>query len=532
MLPESLLFPLGMDYFEITGVKMEEGTAILSLNSKQIGRICPVCGTMASKIHSYYFRTIKELPVFDYKVLLKLRSRKYYCDNLVCNRKVFTERYANYFMTYKRVSDRLERKLLKIALLVGGNSGAKLCRTLNISASSSTIIRQIHRQILPEIVTSEIVGIDDWAFRKGVYYGTAIVDLEQHRVVDLLPDRESSSVEEWLSKRSHIRIVTRDRYSGYAKGIAKGLPGAIQVADRWHLLKNLGDALQKMLERTRQEIRRRNRDVQLQPIVNIMEPVLPIIQIKETNNTHQTKGDTLLQQIKELHKGNIPIRQIARTMKISRNTIRKYLRLDTIPRKSRSKSNICNYIDYIQKRMQEDAGVEIIQLWKEVSKLGFKGCRSQFYVCLKDYVKPKQRKNIPGLKDISWLPSKVSILLYQKENLLPAREKALLQELQSQSPEITTASKLSRKFRELMENKQGDLLKEWVMEAERSGVHEIKSFAKSLLTDYEAVKNALTFSWSNGQVEGQINKLKTVKRQMYGRASFELLRKRMVLGSD
>ena len=136
---------------------------------------------------------------------------------------------------------------------------------------------------------------------------------------------------------------------------------------------------------------------------------------------------------------------------------------------------------------------------------------------------------MPELKYTSWIPSKVSLLLYRKEEMLSKREKQLLKELQKKSPDIKTASTLSHKFREMMENKQGHLLKKWVAEVQRSPIRELKGFAQGLLNDYHAVRNAITLPWSNGQVEGQINKLKTIRRQMYGRASFDLLRKRMVL---
>jgi transposase len=144
-------------------------------------------------------------------------------------------------------------------------------------------------------------------------------------------------------------------------------------------------------------------------------------------------------------------------------------------------------------------------------------------------VNPQNRIKMPALKEIAWIPSKVSLLLYRKKETLSQREKELLKYLQKKSPEIKSASLLSHKFREMMENKQGHLLKKWVKEVEHSSIKELKGFAKGLLSDYQAVKNALSLPWSNGQVEGQINKLKMIKRQMYGRASFNLLRKRIIL---
>lgn len=222
------------------------------------------------------------------------------------------------------------------------------------------------------------------------------------------------------------------------------------------------------------------------------------------------------------------VRKIAVALKMSRVTIRKYLRLDIPPPKNATKTNIALFNAYIQQRMEEDQDIQILQLWKEIKLKGYNGCKSAVYEYLKEYVSPKKRIAMPDLKQIAWLPSKVSLLLYRKEEMLSSREKKLIKELQRISPDIKAASVLSHKFRDMMENKQGRLLNKWIQEVEQSSISELKGFAKGLLNDYHAVENALSLPWSNGQVEGQINKLKTIKRQMYGRASFSLLRKRMV----
>lgn len=515
-----------MDYFEITGVETGQGLVILSLISKQKGCVCPVCGTIANRVHSYYFRTIKELPAFDYKVFLKLRSRKFHCDNLVCKRKVFTERYEEYFTAYKRVSKRLERKLLKIALLVGGNSGAILCKTLNIPISSSGLIRLIHQQELTKPEASDALGIDDWAYKKGNVYGTAIVDLVQHKIIDLLPDREASTVEAWLKERPTTKIITRDRFSGYATGITNALPYVTQVADRWHLLKNMGDALQKMLERKRQELRPK-RYVQRIPSRGEQTDAKE----KESVKKPMTKRQIQLQQVKEYNAQGITIRAISRALKICRQTVRKYIDLDEPPRKNGARTNISKFAEYLQARISEDPTLEVMQLWKEIKGNGFSGCRTTVYEYLKNYSKGRKQHQTIILPQIApWLPRKVSLLLYRKKELLSPKEKKLIHELRNRSKEIKLASAMATRFRELMEEKKGHLLKAWVNEVQETSLKELKSFARGLLSDFTAVENAFTLDWSNGQVEGQINKLKTIKRQMYGRASFELLRKRMVLG--
>ena len=212
---------------------------------------CPYCSKESKSVHSYYFRKISDLPAFGNKVCIHLKTRKFYCYNPTCDQRVFAERFNTHFTRYKRSSDRLREKLLKIALLSGGNAGHKLCKILNIAVSSSTLIRLIHEQQIPAPVAPEALGIDDWAFKKGINYGTAIIDLNRRRIIDLLPDRETRTVENWLKARPHIEVITRDRFSRYAKAVSVALPKATQVADRWHLIKNMGDALKKLLERKR-----------------------------------------------------------------------------------------------------------------------------------------------------------------------------------------------------------------------------------------------------------------------------------------
>lgn len=355
--------------------------------------------------------------------------------------------------------------------------------------------------------------------------------MKQRTIVDLLPDREALTVQNWLSNRPYIKIVSRDRYSHYAKGITHGLPNAIQVADRWHLIKNLGDALQKVLLRTRQELRRRNKDAVLRAGNKSAKRTKEFSSGDKTRPLESlSQRDMLLQQIKELHQKGVPIRQIAPMLHTSRVTVRKYLRLQEAPRRNEGRTNIYQFLGYIQKRMQEVEGIELIQLWKEIADKGYNGSRATFYHHLKNYVKPAERSKQPRLNDVSWLPSDISLLLYRKEHVLTSKEKRLLRTLKKKSANINEVAMLVAEFRNILENKEGHKLRPWIDSVNRSNLPELKGFANGLLNDFQAVRNAFELPWSNGQVEGQINKLKTVKRQMYGRASFHLLRKRMILG--
>lgn len=527
MLTEELVFG-SSNMFEVMAVQRMNDKVVLSVQSITKFCPCPGCDISSNKLHSYYYREIKDLPAFNHKVCLHVRARKWYCLNMDCNRKIFTERFEHHFKRYKRTSDRLREKLLKIALMVGGNPGQRLCYTLNIITSSSTLIRLIHGQDVPAPAIAHAVGIDDWAFKKGINYGTAIVDLEQHRIVDLLPDREALTIENWFKARPEVAVVTRDRFSRYAAGVTNGAPDAIQVADRWHLLKNMGDALHKLLERKRQQIIA----LQIQDDAQVPEndQVEPSDHQKQEQNL--SPRHLLLQQVTKMYAEGKGLKTIARTLGISRNTARKYIHLHEPPQKKGIKTtNLTSFSEYLQTRMQENAEVETIQLFQEIKAMGYNGGRSILYSYLKKYSKQRNRTRLMKLPAVSWRTAKVKVLLCKKDELLQEKDLELVRDICEKSAEIDRARQLANKFREIMDNKHGHLLTHWISEVEQSCVQEMKGFARGLLSDYEAVVNALTLPWSNGQVEGQINKLKTIKRQMYGRAGFELLRKRVILHS-
>ena len=343
MLPNELIFNSKHDIIEVDFVERQGDAIILTMHSKQGEVRCPKCKRKSSRIHGYYTRAIKDLPAFGSSVIINLKARKFYCLNAACTKKVFAEQFPDQFLPYKRTTERLNRKLLKIALLMGGNAGERLCHALNIQASNSSLIRCIHKQKVKPGIISPYIGIDDWAYKKGHTYGTVIVDLKQRRIIDLLPDREAHTVEAWLKERPWVKVVTRDRYSKYARAAKYGAPTARQVADRWHLLKNMGDAIKKMLERKRQDIRKHQMAKALKKVKN-NKPLAVKEYIEEP--PVQSRRHLQLQEIKKLHANGTPIRNIARSLRMSRNTVRKYIHLNEPPRKDISRAKVILFSEY------------------------------------------------------------------------------------------------------------------------------------------------------------------------------------------
>ncbi len=410
---------------------------------------------------------------------------------------------------------------------MGGRPGDKLCRTLNISVSSSSLIRIIQQQSVLTSCFVDAVGLDDWAFRKGVNYSTAIIDLNLHKVADLLPDRETATVENWLKKHPEIKIITRDRFSRYALAASNGSPNAVQVADRWHLLKNMGDALQKLLERKRQHIMFLQSAQAVQVLKNDQPQPHTPKQEEEISPRHQ-----LLEKVKEMYAAGKGTKPIARTLQISRNTVKKYIHLHEPPQKKGIKTtNLISFSEYLHTRIEQDAEVTNVQLLGEIKTMGYNGGKSILNNYLKKHGKQRKGDMLLKLPAVCWTTAKVKVLLCKKDEMLKEKDKELVDDICEKSPEIQQARLLANKFRDIMDSKQGYLLRNWIAEVEQCSIQEMKGFARGLMSDYQAVVNALTLPWSNEQVEGQINKLKTIKRQMYGRAGFGLLRKRVILHS-
>jgi hypothetical protein len=243
-----------------------------------------------------------------------------------------------------------------------------------------------------------------------------------------------------------------------------------------------------------------------------------------------------MDEVKDLHRQGMSIREIAHTLILHRATVKRYLTLENpVPKRSNMlpTSNILLFEDYILQQILEKPFIKSAKLYQAIKAQDFNGGKSICNDHTRRYrlsIKTGEIKT--ATKTHRWRPSQVSFLMYKKPDELQPVQNELLSSLRSQSPEIETAFQLFQKFRDMFEKKNGDMLDPWIKEAKTSVVKELNTFAQGLTSDYQAIKNAIIFPWSNGPVEGQINKLKTLKRQIYGRASLNLLRKRLVYNQD
>jgi transposase len=524
-LPEGML---------IEHIQLTDTGLMISVISTSPTSCCPLCSEPSSSVKSHYRRTLREVPCGGRQVLLALTVRKFYCRNLYCSRKVFAERFPAFVDPWARMTIRHCQQITSIGLATCGKGGVRLAARLGIQSSRQTILRRILD--LPDLPTGSILylGIDDFSFRRGCQFGTILVNLESRRVVDLLPDREAETSAAWMRQQLDLMAVSRDRGGVYASAATQGAPQAIQCADRFHLLKNLREALEGLLaHHLAAECKR-----QTQATVDSQAPVW---QSKRATHTspqlerlqHNRREERLAhyEQVIALRKLGLSQAAIARQVGIGASTVQSWLAAGAFPeRKPREQgSRLDRYLPYLFQRW-EDGNHNMACLFRELVEQGYKGS----YESVRDNLVrllPEGRK-IPrdSLSKTSTLaPSRqASFLFLRRPEKLRTAEQETLAKLRQLHPEVNLAYNLVQQFAQMLRTRTGERLDAWLAQVEGSKLPELQSFAAGVEKDKDAVRAGLTWWIKNGMVEGHVTKLKLIKRQGYGKAGFPLLRKRVL----
>jgi transposase len=393
-----------------------------------------------------------------------------------------------------------------------------------------------------------VIGIDDWAWRKGHRYGTIIVDLERGCPIDVLEDRLAETVADWLQAHPTVEIVARDRADAYASGIRQGAPDAIQVADRFHLLKNLAEALREVFTGHSQELTALNDTKNAKPVTledgTIAVPIAPPQKAPTAQALAQQRREQRLANYNEvwsLHEKGLTAQAIAERVGISRRTVWRFLQTKTFPerqpRRQLSPTAIDPFKAYVLERWNEGCR-NASQIFRELQTKGFQGP----YATVARYARrlrvaqgggvkaDRPHHPLPVVETAKPLtPRGAAWLIMRHKEGLDEEERRQLAQLTEQEGEIGKAISLTEGFIDLVRHKQPEGLETWLEKAAASCLSAFERFAKGIREDSEAVKAGLTLPWSTGPVEGQINRLKMLKRQMYGRAHIDLLKQRVVL---
>jgi len=557
------------DFFSMPGCRVEQVTPeasnllTITAHGTRSGNCCPDCGRASRAVHSRYRRKPADLPSLGRRVGVSLRVRRFYCRNAKCARRTFAEQLPELVAPHARRSCRLAAAQARVGVAVGGEAGSRLLGQLAMPASPDTVLRLIRRLPLPAQEPPRVVGVDDWAIRKRYAYGTVVVDLERRRVLDLLPDRTAETLAGWLRAHPAIEGVARDRSTEYARGISLGAPKAEQVADRWHLLANMRQAVERWLHAAQARLRRL--------------PVIPASGAPAQARRGQafrrsaperaagaeshSRWQACHAEVRRRHLAGETLLGIARETGLALGTVRKYARAETFPARTPhgpGPSILDHYLAHLERRLAE--GCENgLALWRELRGRGFPGGTRQVHRWLIERrtvpaktgphvrrtreageVRPPTARSkepaLPTVPQLAWL-------LVQPAAALDAPDAATAARVE-QDREAAAVVGLARRFTALLRDcgvagrRDGRApadpaveLDGWLADARACSATAIATFATGLEADGAAVRAALTQPWSSGQAEGQINRIKLLKRQSYGRAGFDLLRRRVLMAT-
>ena len=563
----------GTSHFQIVDMRAETHKIVLAVAISAPTAQCPNCQQWAQSIHSRYVRHLSDLPWGGVQVQIELKVRRFRCSTPNCCHHYFTERVPEMAVPYRRRTNRFQEWLSSLSLAFGGEPTSRAIKRLGLHISGDSCLRFIRQSSTGPIVTPRVLGVDDWAKCKGRTYGTILCDLERHRVIELLPDRESKTLSSWLEAHPGIEVICRDRASAYTEAASVSVPAAQQVADRFHLLMNLTGAVKKIVERNRKCLRLplaepattlvvSSPGILIAPTITTLEgifsskstaqPEVPSLSlprtprqqlIAERRARRRDKYDGVI----ELHKLGVPGRKIAKQLDISRPTVERYLRIGHYPEHARRGETIRPFADYLTQRWQ--TGIHVaVQLFQEIKEQGYRGSYkavTYFVTELKSGVihlqpAPSHDRVISNLSPVqqpkpkikSVAPRHVAYLLTKPASELTAEQKQDVDWFCQSFPDLAVAYHLAQEFGKIVRERLSGQFSKWLEKASSSELTDFQNFAASLVRDKDAVTAALTTSWSSGQVEGHVNRLKLIKREMFGRGKLDLLEKRLRYRAD
>ena len=512
---------------------------------------CPCCGTISKRVQSRYTRTLRDLPASGRPVHLLVHVRRFFCHERTCPRKIFAERFPALTAPRVKFTLRLQASLRELGFALGGEAGARLGKQLSLPGSPDTLLRLVKGTPLPASLAPRVVGVDEWSWKRRLRYGTLICDLESGRPIAVLPDRSVETVSAWFEQHPTVEIVSRDRSAEFAAAIAQGAPQALQVADRWHLGKNLADSISTLLARCRAEIRRAlavqtlPEDERAEP-GSVPEAAIPprsrSVQLAQAGRRAQ-KLDRYT-QVLELQQQGLRAGAIASRIGIGERTVYRWLAHGAFPeaRPRRRRPSLMDPYERYVLQWWHEGNWKGSQLYRELTARGYQGSPKAMYNYLATLrtaprrgsqsspTKAPPRKSLPSppapLDNFS--AQRATWLFVCHPEHLDERHQAELTLIRQASPSAETAYRLTQAFMQMMREQTGAQLDTWLSEVEASHLPELESFARGIRHDQAAVLAGLTLPWSQGPLEGHINRLKFIKRSMYGRAKLPLLRARVL----
>ena len=496
---------------------------------------CPYCGQKSKKVHSRYVRVIHDLSILGYGAVIHLGVRKFFCQNHECAKTTFAEQPGTEVFRYRRRTCRCEVAVARHGISASSNSASRLLSLLGIPVSSSTVLRDLHRMHPSSYEDVREVGVDDWAWRKGVTYGSIVIDLKEGWPIDLLGDRDTDSFREWMQGHVQVGLVSRDRSTDYSSAIAALDRTVTEVADKFHLVKNIYDRFGKLIAEHYDDYRR---------AVRKDEEVEEVVQEStggKTSKPQKTDSrDIMFREVKELQSKGFKPTAISKKLGIARQTATKYCKMEILPaRNSKLRNQYYRYDKYVEQECAK--GRPMCSVFEEIKSQGFSGSLTPFYDHYK-YLSDGHR----GYRPKGWKPVTENPPKDNRSELVPIKaltamvDKAIRQKDMTEE-EIDTMRILNtlgwfremydatKKFHAVITGSDTAELIRWMKRFWKTSIATLKTFIIGIMKDFKAVRNTIRLNVTNGITEGYVNKLKAVKRLMYGRAGIELLKNKLVL---
>jgi transposase len=460
------------------------------------------------------------------RLLIVLSVRRLFCDRNPCDRRTFAEQVKGLTVRYGRRTPLLRSILEQLAVALGGRAGARLARSLQAPTSRSTMLRLLMALPDPPAATPRVLGVDDFALRRGHVYGTVLIDCETGAPLDLLAGREAQPLAAWLRAHPGVEVICRDRSGAYAEGARLGAPDAVQVADRFHLWQNLGKAVEGCVARHRACLRSAEPEpiAQAAGLRRLLEPeaVQPAGRFAERARGHHALVHELVAQ-------GHGIRAIARQLGWGRHTVQRYARATTWQElvdgrwQQQRPSKLDAFKPHLRQRWEQGCR-NAAELHRELTTLGFGGS----YALVRGYLERYRVTPDPAAPAPPTV-RQVTGWLTRHPKTLTEDETLQLKTVVEQCPELRAAAGHVRTFGGLLTRLRGQELPAWITAVRAEGLPGLSAFAAGLEGDLAAVTCGLTTRWNSGPVEGRVNHIKMIKRQMFGRAGLPLLRKRVLL---
>jgi transposase len=447
-----------------------------------------------------------------------------------------------------------------MGLALGGAAGVRLSRHFGLLVSRNTLLRVIRRTPCPAMSSPQVLSVDEFALRKRHTYGTILLDLERRQPLALLPDREAATVAQWLRAHPGVEVYVRDRAEAYAEAARLGAPTACQVADRFHLLHNLADALTQVFTAHAPQLARLNPQRVAAPMP-VHDPTCPTAAAEPSSvplappqsstaaarlaRQRRTRRWAHYHQVWTYHRQGWTLDAIAQQVGLSRRTVQRYLQSPTFPERQPRHGRDRNLLDPYKATLLAgwNRGCRNgSHLFRMIRSQGFRGQ----YGIVALYVRrmrqaqglaPRRRRSdqpLPAMTEAPrrpLTPRQATWLVLRPSADSTDHDRRQLAQLAEQSPELAEAVALAQDFAGLVRQRQPAQLAPWLARAAQSTLPPFRRFAKGLRADLAAVQAAVTLPWSQGPIEGQINRLKRLKRQMFGRAHADLLARRFLLAA-